>query len=344
MSDLTASNILIIYTGGTIGMIKDEEKNVYVPFNFENLLNYIPLLKNFHANIDSYSFEKPIDSSDADPDFWINLVKIIGKNYDKYDGFVILHGSDTMAFTASALSFMLENLTKPVILTGSQLPIGLLRTDGRENLIAAIELASIKKNNKPLITEVCIYFENKLYRGCRTNKYSAENFDAFISPNYPELANVGIEISVFEDRLWHNKVDFLITHTELCNEIAILKLFPGIQQKTLEAVINIPGLKGLILETYGCGNAPSDPQIINTLADAIKNELVIVNISQCTVGHVQQEKYITGIQLKDIGVISGKDMTTEAAVAKLMYLLGKNFASSELKKLFTISLRGEITS
>jgi L-asparaginase len=248
-----------------------------------------------------------------------------------------------MSYTASALSFMLENLAKPVILTGSQLPIGLLRTDGRENIIAAIELACMKRNNSPLIKEVCVYFENSLYRGVRTSKFSAKNFDAFISANYPRLAKVGIEITLYEDRLWQNNLDFLITHTELCNDIAVIKLFPGIDTKVLEAIINIPELKGLIIETYGSGNAPSDRDFINTIKHAIDEGITVLNITQCTIGTVDQKKYATGIQLDAIGVVSGKDMTTEAAVAKMMYLLAKSFSKNELTKLLSLSLRGELS-
>jgi L-asparaginase len=334
--------ILIIYTGGTIGMIKND-KGTLLPFTFENLLNYIPLLKSFPANISSYSFEMLIDSSNADNTFWLELSDVIATNYDNYDGFVILHGSDTMAYTASTLSFLLENLTKPVILTGSQLPLGLLRTDGRENIIAAIELACMQKNEKPLIQEVCIYFEDNLYRGNRTSKMSAENFDAFKSPNYSLLAHVGTEIKVFEDELYRNKIDFLIQHKELCNNIAIIKFFPGIQAKTIVAITKTPDLRGIILETYGSGNAPTQDDIIEVLDSCIKRGIIILNITQCIVGKVQQGKYSTSVRLKEIGVVSGSDMTTESAVAKMMFLLAKDLSQNEITKLLTISLRGEIS-
>ncbi|MDD2386658.1 MAG: asparaginase [Bacteroidales bacterium] len=334
--------ILIIYTGGTIGMIKNE-KGVLLPFSLENLLNDIPLLKMFPADIDSVGLDKLIDSSDADTDFWLLLNDIIADNYDKFDGFVILHGSDTMAYTASALSFLLENLSKPVILTGSQLPIGLLRTDGRENIIASIELACMQKNGKPLIQEVCIYFEDNLYRGNRTNKYSAENFDAFISPNYPLLASVGTEIKIFEENFLKNNSDSLISHKKLCNEVAIIKLFPGIQVKTIKAITEIPDLKGIIIETYGSGNAPTDNKIINCFADTIAKGIIILNITQCTVGKVQQGKYETSTKLRDIGIVSGGDMTTEAALAKLMFLLAKDYSLKERTQLLSISIRGEMS-
>jgi len=334
--------ILIIYTGGTIGMIKDEN-GVLLPFTFENLLSYIPLLKNFPAEISSYSFDEPIDSSDANPAFWIKIANTLGEHYDSYDGFVILHGSDTMAYTASALSFMLENLSKPVILTGSQLPIGLIRTDGRENIIAAMELACMTKNRKSLINEVCIYFENRLFRGNRTSKFSSDNFDAFISPNYPVLAKIGTDIKVFEDRLFQNKLDFLITHTDFSTDIAILKIFPGISAEVVKAVISVKNLKGLILETYGSGNATTDEEIISLIKHSVKKGMIVLNISQCTIGKVQQGKYATSLKLEEIGVISGKDMTTEAAVTKMMFLLGKNFSQKETSKLLGLSLRGEIS-
>jgi L-asparaginase len=338
---MSKPNILILYTGGTIGMIQDED-GVLLPFSFETLNTYIPLLNNFSANISSYSFEILIDSSDANPDFWISLANIIAEKYEEYDGFVILHGSDTMSYTASALSFMLENLSKPVILTGSQLPIGLLRTDGRENIIAALELACLQKDNKPLIQEVCLYFEDNLYRGNRTSKYSAENFDAFISPNYPRLAEVGIEIKVFEERLWKNNIDFLITHTDLCEDVALIKLFPGIKASMIKAILSTPNLKGVIIETYGSGNAPTNDAIIQLLKESVNKGIIVLNITQCTKGKVQQGKYSTSTKLKEIGVIGGSDMTTEAAIAKLMFLLGKGFSNKEIKKLLSISLRGEL--
>ncbi|OFX25486.1 MAG: L-asparaginase 1 [Bacteroidetes bacterium GWA2_31_9] len=336
-------SILIIYTGGTIGMIKNEA-NVFVPFNFDNLLKYIPLLKNFPAKIDSFSFENPIDSSNVNPDFWKKLVEVIYSNYDNYNGFVVLHGSDTMAYTASALSFMLENLNKPVILTGSQLPIGLIRTDGRENLIASLEIASATDNNgKPLISEVCIYFENFLFRGNRTHKYNAENFKAFISPNYPALAEVGINIKYNNQNIQKKGIDFLIPHYELDNNIAVLQLFPGINQNVVKSILNIPDLKAVILETFGSGNAPTDEWFIIQIRDAIKAGIIVINISQCESGSVEQGKYETSVQLRDIGVIGGKDMTTESAISKLMYLLGLGLNKKDIEKLIPISLRGELS-
>jgi len=334
--------ILIIYTGGTIGMIQDKN-GVLQPFNFENLLSYIPMLKDFPADISSYSFETPIDSSDADPDFWVEIVDVIEKNYDHYDGFVVLHGSDTMAYTASALSFMLENVNKPIILTGSQLPIGLLRTDGRENMISAIELASMQRDGKPVIHEVCVYFESRLYRGNRTTKYSAENFDAFRSPNYPCLAQAGIDVKVEEDKLWTSKNAPLVTHKNLCRDIAVLKYFPGIQPKTIEAIINIEGLRGLIIESYGSGNLTTNDKIIKLFEEAIDKGITILNITQCTVGSVVHGKYATSLKLMNCGVVSGKDMTIEAAITKMMFLLGMDCPKDKMKQLLMQSICGEIS-
>ncbi len=337
------SSVLIIYTGGTIGMIKDENTGTLIPFNFDNLIKYIPLLKNFNADIQSISFEKPIDSSNINPEMWIDLALLIKENYEKYDGFVILHGSDTMAYTASALSFMLENLSKPVILTGSQLPIGLLRTDGRENLIVALEIATAKKNNKAVVPEVCIYFENYLFRGNRSHKYNAEHFKAFVSQNYPALAEVGVHIKYNSNAICKPFIDFLIVHTRLNNEIALIKLFPGISRNFVNAVLTIKGLKAVIIETYGSGNAPTDDWFIESLQNAINQDIVILNITQCESGAVEQGKYETSTKLGQIGVVGGQDMTTEAAITKLMYLFGENFSPEEVKKLLNISLRGEIS-
>lgn len=334
--------LLIIYTGGTIGMIKDE-KGVLNPFNFDNLTNYIPSLNSFAADIHTHSFECPIDSSDVDIDFWHHLVEVIECNYNYFDGFIILHGTDTMSYTASALSFMLENLAKPIILTGSQLPLGLIRTDGRENIVAAIELACMKKNEAPLIQEVCVYFENSLYRGNRTKKNSSQNFDAFISPNYPPLADVGIDIVIHENNLWKNENKELIVHKSLSNDIAILKFFPGISLTAIDATLNISNLKALIIETYGSGNLPTNPILISRLEKAINKGLIVLNISQCPSGKVQQGKYATSLSLENIGVISGKDMTIEAAVTKLMFVLGNNYNLKKAKDILLNSLCGEIS-
>lgn len=335
--------ILIIYTGGTIGMIQNED-GVLQPFSFDNLMSNIPVLRKFPAEISSFAFDKPIDSSDADPAFWVHIVEVIEANYDRYDGFVVLHGSDTMAYTASALSFMLENLAKPVILTGSQLPIGLLRTDGRENIITAVELACMNHNGKPTIGEVCVYFEDNLYRGNRTNKFSAQHFDAFISPNYPALAKVGIDIQLFDDKLWKTCSNApLLTHKEMCTDIALIKLFPGIMPAFVEAVVAIPHLRGLIVECFGSGNAPTDGRLVGILRKAVDKGIVVVNITQCTVGTVQHGKYAASLQLDKIGVVSGKDLTTEAAVTKMMFLLGQNLPYDDICTIMGTSLRGEIT-
>ncbi|HOT89715.1 MAG TPA: asparaginase, partial [Bacteroidales bacterium] len=259
------TSILIIYTGGTIGMIEDAQSGALKTFNFDHLFNEIPELKKYNLRIASFSFDPLIDSSNMNPSNWIKIASTIKENYQAYDGFVILHGSDTMAYTASALSFMLENLAKPVILTGSQLPIGVIRTDGKENLLTAIEIAAAQKDGKPMVPEVCIYFENNLYRGNRTHKFNAENFSAFISANYPSLAKVGVHIRYNHQAILSPKINFLIVHTKLDQNIAILKLFPGINQTVVDATLEKKGLKAVILETYGSGNAPTDSWFLNSL-------------------------------------------------------------------------------
>lgn len=337
------SKILLIYTGGTIGMMKDFETGALKAFNFSELLQKIPELKQLECNIETVSFETPIDSSTMHPDKWKEIVEIIDSNYENFDGFVVLHGSDTMSYSASALSFMLENLSKPVIFTGSQLPIGDLRTDAKENLITAIQIASLKENNEPLISEVCLYFEYKLYRGNRTTKINAENFNAFISPNYPTLIESGVNLKIFSELFLPKTVQGkLKIHKNLDKDVVIIKMFPGITETILSAIFHIPQLKGIVLETYGSGNAPTEKWFLTLLNNAIKSGLHIINVTQCTIGNVTMGKYETSTVLKEIGVISGKDITTEAAVTKLMYLLGQNIPKEKFKTVFETSLRGEM--
>lgn len=338
------TSILIIYTGGTIGMVRDSETDSLKPFNFSNILQHIPELKKFGFQIHTIAFDPPIDSADVNTDFWLKLASMIETNYQIYDGFVVLHGTDTMAYTASALSFLLENLQKPVIFTGSQLPLGALRTDGKENLLTSIEIAAEKRNGYAVVPEVCIYFENKLFRANRTTKYSAEHFNAFRSVNYPVLAEVGIHIHYN-----YGAIDYptyekpLKVYKNIDHRIGILKIFPSIMPSFVEPILNLPELRGLILETYGSGNAMTDKWFINSLKKTIDRGVIIVNVSQCFGGSVNMDLYRTGIKLKEIGVLSGYDTTTEAMLTKLMFLFGNYSNHLQIQELLNRSLRGEIT-
>lgn len=340
----TQKSILIVYTGGTIGMMLNPETGILDPFNFHQIEDEVPELRKLGHKLSAIQFDPPLDSSNINPDVWVQLAVIINDNYEFYDGFVILHGTDTMAYTASALSFMLENLQKPVIFTGSQLPIGMLRTDGKDNLITSIEIAAAERNGKAVVPEVCIYFENSLFRGNRTTKNSAENFNAFKSFNYPPLAQTGIHIKYNYNYIHYpqNKAPLQI-HTKLNKEIAILKIFPGIRENVVDAIINIKGLKALIVETFGAGNAPNYDWFTKKIAGAVKKGIIVVNVTQCNSGFVDMGKYQTGLELFKAGVISGYDITTEAAITKLMFLLGKGYGYNDIIKYMNESLNGEIS-
>ncbi|NDI97953.1 asparaginase [Flavobacterium sp. LaA7.5] len=337
-------NILLLYTGGTIGMVKDFGSGALKVFNFSKLLQSIPELKHLDCTIKTVSFETPIDSSNMTPPQWGKIASVIEENYNSFDGFVILHGSDTMSYSASALSFMLQNLDKPVVFTGSQLPIGDLRTDAKENLITAIQIASLKYKGQSVIQEVCLYFEYKLYRGNRAVKISAEHFNAFASPNYPALAESGVHLRINKDVLLQKQENKSFTVVkDFDDNVVIIKMFPGISHQVLSSILSIPGLKGVVLETYGSGNAPTDIYFISILQKAIEQGLHIVNVTQCSGGSVNMGHYETSTLLKEIGIISGKDITTEAAITKLMYLLGQRVSAHEFKALFETSLCGELS-
>ncbi|MCC7051497.1 MAG: asparaginase [Bacteroidia bacterium] len=335
--------ILLIYTGGTIGMVQDVKTGQLKPFNFSQITEQVPELSRFNLMIDTISFENPIDSSDIQPNHWIQLIEIIEKNYQSYDGFVILHGSDTMAYTASALSFLLQNLTKPVILTGSQLPIGVIRTDGKENLITAIEIASqINNEGKPAIQEVAVYFEYTLLRGNRTIKYNSEHFDAFKSPNYPPLAEAGVTIQYNTPFLFKPNQGKLTVYKQMDNDIATVKIFPGVSRKITESILLNPEVKAIVLETFGAGNATTQPWFIEALKKATEQNKIILNITQCPEGRVMQGKYQTSAAFNQLGVIPGADLTFEAAITKLMFLLG-NYSLKEARELLYENIRGEMS-
>ena len=337
------TSILVIYTGGTIGMVQDPKTMSLRPLTFENLYRYLPVLENFDCRIDFHTFEPLLDSSNMNPGFWIQLATVIEENYENYDGFVVLHGSDTMAYTASALSFMLENLNKPVIFTGSQLPIGMVRTDGRENFINSIEIATAREFDTPVVPEVAICFENKLFRGNRTSKLNAENFGAFISGNYPLLAEVGVRIKYNQNLILKPNFKKLRVLRELDDNIAILTLFPGISPRAIDGILKTEGLKAVILESFGAGNAPTVPWFMDQIQEATNRGIIVFNVTQCKGGAVEMGKYETSAGLSRIGVIGGYDITTESAVTKLMYLLGSGYSVDSVKQLLQTSLRGEMT-
>ena len=324
-------------------MIKDFETGALKSFDFNDLLDKIPELRLIECSIETISFETPIDSSNMNPDLWSDLCTIIEEHYDHFDGFVILHGSDTMSYTASALSFMLENLSKPVIFTGSQLPIGDLRTDAKENLITAIQIAALKKRGRPYITEVGLYFEYKLYRGNRTSKISAEHFEAFKSPNYPPLATSGVHLTIEDDKLLPYSRKKLKIHRNLKTDILVVHLYPGINKELLTDTFEKLSFSGVIILTFGAGNGSTATWFIEILKKITERRIPLVNISQCKWGSVQMGNYETSTALKKLGVISGKDLTIEAAITKMMYLNSQNLSPKVFKTIFETSLRGEMS-
>lgn len=337
------AKLLIIYTGGTIGMAWDENAHTLVPMGFQQLKDHIPEIAKLGCDFDMHTFHPPIDSSNMSPAIWVELAEIIHANYEHYAGFVILHGSDTMAFTASALSFMFHNLDKPIILTGSQLPIGEIRTDAKENIITAMEIAGARRNGKAIVPEVCIYFDYFLFRGNRTKKFDTESFEAFRSINYPPLAEAGIDIKYNDKFIRGCTGATLEVDTRLNADIAVLKMFPGITATTVKAVLQAPGLKAVILETFGNGNTITDSWFIAAIELAIKRGIVVVDRTQCDGGSVNLGRYETSAQLKRIGVTNGNDLTFEATVTKLMFLLGRGHTAVQTSQLMEISLRGELT-
>ena len=336
------SQILIIYTGGTIGMMSDPATKVLKPINFEQIMDNVPELDRLNCKIKVHSFDKIIDSSNMNPEIWSELAGLIEANYDLVDGFVILHGSDTMSYTASAMSFMLENLAKPIIFTGSQLPISAIRTDAKENLMTAIEIANAKKNDRARVPEVCIYFDYKLFRGNRSFKYNSSKFEAFRSPNYPVLAESGVHLRFSANDIRQPGDGPMIVHRNLVSDVAVLKLYPGISPKVVENILGAD-VRGIVMETFGAGNTTTDQWFVDLLKKAVDSGKVILDISQCKVGTVELGRYETSRLLKDIGVANGYDLTFEAAVTKMMFLLGQYDTPEIVKEMLETDLRGELT-
>ncbi|MBP9151418.1 MAG: asparaginase [Flavobacteriales bacterium] len=341
---MSKPKVLIIYTGGTIGMIRDEKTGTLIPFRLERVVESIPSILELGIEIHSMELDEIIDSSNVTPSVWIELAEIIRENYNDFDGFVILHGSDTMAYSASALSFLLENLGKPVIFTGSQLPIGLPRTDARENLITALTIAAMQnKEGESLIPEVCIYFEDRLYRGNRTYKYNSENFDAFISRNYPILAEAGVRIRIFEERLLTQSTKDFVVHKTLNPNVAVQKLFPGLALQHYPKLYKDSGIEAVIIETFGSGNGPTSGDFLPAVKEIIDNGILVLNITQCREGRVEMGKYETSEKLLSLGVINGADLTFESAITKAMFVLGMTDNLNERRHLLATDLRGEMT-
>jgi L-asparaginase len=336
------TKILIIYTGGTIGMVNDPLTGSLIPFDFGQIRQNVPELARLNYDLEVHSFDPILDSSNMDPDAWVELARIIESRYDAFDGFVILHGSDTMAFTASALSFMLENLGKPIVLTGSQLPIGEIRTDAKENLITALEIAATRKQHAAMVPEVCIYFDYQLFRGNRSIKYNSEKFEAFQSPNYHILAEAGVHLSFYKNYIQHHPKEAFKVHYQLDSNIGVLKLYPGISKNAVEAITE-SAVSAIVLETFGSGNTSTAEWFTERLQRAIDAGKIIVDISQCQGGSVQLGKYETSKRLEKMGVLSGYDMTFEATITKLMFLMGKGLNRAEIVTCMEQSMRGEMS-
>lgn len=345
MHQRTRPHILIIYTGGTIGMMENPETQSLQPFDFTHLIDNVPKIRKLDYDIENIQFNPPIDSSDMSPRHWVDIARNIEENYDRFDGFVVLHGTDTMSYTASALSFMLENLHKPVIITGSQLPIGEVRTDGEENLITALQIAAASDiNGEPMVREVAILFENYLWRGNRSTKMSADNFNAFKSNNYPSLAKIGLGIHFNEEALWRvqSKRPLKVQY-DMDTSVMFITLHPGMTEPVLRHQLATPGIKGVVLKTFGAGNAPTDTWFTEAIKEAVDRGVVVLNVTQCVNGGVHERLYMSGNQLASTGVVSGHDITSEAAITKMMYLFGLGLSTSEVRRYLECSLCGEVT-
>lgn len=337
--------ILIIYTGGTIGMIENQQTGALEPFDFDHLIDNVPKIKMLDYQIDNVQVSPPIDSSDMSPDRWTEIACHIRDNYDSFDGFVVLHGTDTMAYTASALSFMMENMHKPVIITGSQLPIGEVRTDGEENLITALQIAAATRSNgQPVVQEVAILFENYLWRGNRATKMSADNFNAFKSNNYPPLARIGLGINYNHEALMRHYVEAPVNlRVAMDTNVMFIDLYPGMTEAILRHQFNTPGVKGVVLKTFGAGNTPSSKWFVNVISEAVDRGIVVLNVTQCVNGGVHEKRYVSSDRLAAVGVISGHDITSEAAITKLMFLFGLGLSSDEVKRGLLRPIAGEMT-